>query len=198
MAEDTRKNALAMLEVATDPLRLAIVTSLTFHPATAAELAAELDAPLNRVRYQLGRLRKAGVADLREARPRRGVVERVYFVRRSFISVDEIKDVPPKQLEKAIVEVLRAVLRDALESLRAGAFYLRDEFVTMRVPLRVDRRGWSEAADLHQEMLQRLLRLQEQSASRLEAGEEEAGEVEEAISAFSFLLLFEAAPRERK
>jgi DNA-binding transcriptional ArsR family regulator len=194
MAEDPRKDALAKLEVATDPLRLAIVTSLTLQGATAAELATKLDAPLNRVRYQLRRLREAGIAELREVRPRRGVTEQVYFVRRSFISVDEVKNLPPKKLEKAIVEILRAVLRDALESLRAGVFYARDEFATVRTPLRLDNRGWLEAAELHEETMRRLLLLQEQAVARMEEGEEE----EEAITAFSFLLLFEAARSEHR
>jgi DNA-binding transcriptional ArsR family regulator len=174
-----------------DSLRLEIVTSLTLKPATAAELAEELGEPPNRVRYQLGLLRKAGIAELKEVRPRRGVAERVYFVRRSFISVEEGVDLPPEKLEKGIMELLQAVLRDALKALRAGLFHRRDDFVATRVPLRLDARGWKEAVRLHQETLERTLRLQEEAAGRLEAGNETP------ITAFSALLLYEASEREK-
>lgn len=185
--EASRNEALAKLEGFNDPLRMAILTALILKPASAGDLAAELDVPIGRVRYQLGRLRKAGLAELREQRPRRGVVERVYFIRPNFVSVEDAAHLTTEEMSQANAEVLKGMVRDSIDAMRAGTLESREEFMVARVPLRLDEEGWKEASELQHDALDGLLEIHARAAKRLDR----SGAV--ALSALAFLLLFEAA-----
>jgi len=186
--EGSREEALAKLEGMNDPLRVAIFTALLRKPASVAELAERLDVPIGRVRYQLGRLREAGLAELREQRPRRGVVEQVYFSRPAVISIEDAAQLDLEELNEGHVEILKVMVRDCLAAFRAGRFASREEFMMARIPLQLDEEGWTLTADLQHETLDRLLQINADALARSEASGAES------ISAFAFLLLFEAAP----
>lgn len=186
--EESRKEALAKLEGMNDPLRVMILTALILKPSSAGDLAAELEIPIGRVRYHLGRLRKAGLAELRESRPRRGVVERVYFIRPHFLSIDDVASLSAEEIGRGNMEVLKAMVRDSLAAFRTGSFFSREEYMLARAPLRLDEEGWTEAAKLQQETLDRLLEIHGESSARLDR---DGGRP---VAALAFLLLFEAAP----
>ena len=188
MTEVSRQEALAKLEGMNDPLRMTILTALILKPSSAGDLAAELDVPIGRVRYHLGRLRKAGLAELRESRPRRGVVERVYFIRPNFLSIDDAANLNAEEMGRANTEILKVIMRDSLAAFRSGSYFSREEYMLVRAPLRLDEEGWAEAAKVQHEALDRLLEIHGESSARLDRGGDQP------ISAFAVLLLFEAAP----
>ncbi|MFD8495510.1 ArsR/SmtB family transcription factor [Amycolatopsis sp. NPDC059657] len=64
------------LRRALSPLRLRLLTRLRT-PASASELAAELEMPRQRLGYHLKQLEEAGLVELVEERRRRGFIERV-------------------------------------------------------------------------------------------------------------------------
>ena len=188
MTEASRKEALAKLEGMNDPLRMMIQTALILKPSSASDLAAELEIPIGRVRYQLGRMRKAGLAELRESRPRRGVVERLYSIRPDFISIDDAANLTAEELGRANMEILKAMVHDFLAAFRSGSFFSREEYMLARSPLRLDEEGWEAASKLQHDTLDRLMEIHGESSARLDR---RGGE---SISALAFLLLFEAAP----
>jgi DNA-binding transcriptional ArsR family regulator len=185
--EVTRREALAKFEGQSDPLRVLILTALTLNPSSANDLAAKLELPIGRVRYHLGRLRKAGLAELREERPRRGVVERIYFSHPDFISNEEADHLTAEELSRASLEVLRAMVRDATAAIRTGNFYARTDYTAARIPLRLDLKGWKEAAALQHQTLKRLLAIHARAGRRLD------DEGAEPINSVAFLLMFETA-----
>ncbi|HEY5941577.1 MAG TPA: winged helix-turn-helix domain-containing protein [Solirubrobacterales bacterium] len=187
MTEVSRKEALAKLEGFNDPLRMMILTALILKPSSAGDLATELEIPIGRVRYHLGRLRKAGLAELRESRPRRGVVERVYFIRPHFVSIVDAANLTAEEIGRGNLEILKVIMRDSFTAFRTGSFFSREEYMLARVPLRLDEEGWMEAAKVQQDALDRLLEIHGESSARLDR---DAGQP---ISAFAVLLLFEAA-----
>lgn len=185
MAEQEHKDrALAKLTGIDHPLRLAIATSLSLRPMSANELADELGAPVGKVRYQLGRLRSVGLAELKEERQRRGVSERVYFVRAQPFSGAEMAQLTASQREKAIAAILKAVLNDTAKALRAGTFGGQRDFTLSRLPLALDERGWSEALAIHCDAQARLLDVRDRSDARIEEGERPT------VDVFSLLFLF--------
>lgn len=186
--EASRKEALSKLEGINDPLRMRILTSLILRPSSASDLAAELEVPIGRIRYQLGRMRKAGLAELREQRPRRGVVERVYFIRPDFISDEDALHLSSQEMDRGNAEVLRAIVQDFLAALRTGTLSARDGFMIARMPLRLDLAGWEEASRLQHETLRRMLEIHADSSARIDRSGEES------IPALALQLLFEAAP----
>jgi len=185
---ESRKDALAKLEGFNDPLRARMLTALILRPSSANDLAADLGLPIGRVRYHLGRLRKAGLAELREQRPRRGVVERVYFTRPNFLTNEDAAHLTPEEIGQGHVEILRVIVQDCLAALRAGTFSAREGFQAARVPLRLDDEGWLQASTLQHEALDRLIEIHVEASKRLDRSGDEA------IGAFALSFLFEAAP----
>lgn len=185
---ESRKEALAKLEGMNHPLRMRILTALILKPSSAKDLAAELGLPIGRVRYQLGRMRKVGLAELREQRPRRGVVERIYFIRPDYISIEDASHLEPEEMSQAHVEILKAMVHDSVAALRTGTFSAHDDFMAARIPLRLDEEGWKQASAVQHEALNRLIEIHAESSARLDRSESDS------IRALGFLLLFEAAP----
>jgi DNA-binding transcriptional ArsR family regulator len=185
--QEHRDQAMAKLEVLENPLRLAIFTSLALKPAGAKELSKDLKAPLEKVRYQLNRLRKAGLAEVKEERQRRGVSERIYLVRSEPFTEAEIAQLSSSQREKAIAAILKAILGDALSALRAGSFAARDDFVVARTPMALDEEGWAEAVAIHRRAQVEILAAREASRIRVEGGGRPIAD------GFSCLLLFDLA-----
>ena len=195
MAEaQSRDEVLEKVAVLEDPLKAAILTLLMRRPASIAEVASELDLPIGRARYQLRRLHQAGMVELTEVRPRRGVVERVYRRQPSIVSADEVGLLSVEERGKAVATVLKLVFREALSALRTGVLAQRVESVVARIPLRLDDQGWKDAVAIQAEALDRLLAVQEEASARLEG---EAGAAELPIAALACLLLIEAASEER-
>jgi DNA-binding transcriptional ArsR family regulator len=184
--EETREEVLAKADALNHPLRLTIMTLLTLQPLSASELSRRLGAPIGSVRYQLGRLRKAGIAELREQRPKRGMVEQVYAVRPALVKRAESSHLTQEQLDSTVKTILKQMIRDALDSVTASKFCSRPEFVAARFPLRLDAEGWEQISTLQEEALERILALQEESTERLTADNSDP------IEAFSSLFLFEA------
>lgn len=186
--EASRREALAKLEGMNDTLRVEIMTALLLRPSSASDLASDLDLPIGRVRYQLGRLRKAGLAELREQRPRRGVVERVYYIRPALISVEDAAHLTDEEVNRVNLEALKAMVRDSAAALRTGSLSSREDYMVARAPLRLDEKGWQEAAKLQHQTLDRLMAIHDRANRRID---DSGGEQ---INALAFLLLFEAAP----
>ncbi len=187
MAEqEDRERAMAKMEAFGHPLRLAILTRLTLVPGGAKELSSELSTSLGKVRYQLNRLRKAGLVELREERQRRGVSERIYQARLQPFSEAEIAHLSSSQREKAVAAILKAILGDALRGLRTGSFSERDDFMVARMPLALDQEGWAQAVDVHRRAQAEISAVEEAARARIEGGAPQVSD------AFSCQLLFDA------
>lgn len=188
--EELRKKALSKFESMTDPLRMELFTSLIRRPATAAELAEKLGAPIGRVRYQLGRMREAGLVTVREEKPRRGVVEQIYVSQPTVISIEDVAQLTPEEVREGHAEVIKMIVRDCIAALREGTFFSRDDFMAVRLPLRLDEEGWNRASALQHETLERFLEIHAEAQARILS--EEAA----AIDVLAYLFLFEAASKQ--
>jgi DNA-binding transcriptional ArsR family regulator len=152
-----------------DQLRLAIVSALAVRPSSATQLARELDAPVERIRYHIRRLRRSGLVRLHSQRVQRGLTEGV-FVSEPRQQVFYPYDVPSgRRLESFAARGITSVFREALTATREGAFHDRDDFCVMRIPLLLE--GQKEFHQVHQrihEAVERLIALREESLERLE------------------------------
>jgi DNA-binding transcriptional ArsR family regulator len=175
------------LAVMADPLRSAVVDCLVLAPATAGELADELGVGAERIRYQLKRLRRAGIVSVHEKRWRRGAVEYIYFAdgRKLVFSEDEAPAYPSQRHRRHIAQSLRTIFKGALQATQAGAFDRLDDCAVVRVPLRLDSRGFREVREIIDAAVRDLFDAREKSSARLE---KTGGTARPAIS---LLLFFE-------
>ncbi|MFL5872207.1 MAG: winged helix-turn-helix domain-containing protein [Solirubrobacterales bacterium] len=167
-----------------DPLRSAVVDCLVLQPATAGELADELDAPIEQIRYQIKRLRRAGIVTVHEEMRRRGAVEYVYVADATelILSREEAAAYPTKLWRRQIPQSLRSIFREALEATRAGAFHGHDCSI-IRTPLLLDITGSREICEIFEAAVRDLLEAREKSMTRLQKS---GGETRAATSVFLF------------
>lgn len=163
-----------VLAVSGDPLRLAIVDRLALEPASAAELAAALDAPIEQVRYQLKRLRAAGLVRVHREGTRRGAIERTFIAdcRKAVLGADEVRDIPEHRLRALKTETVRLTFREAVAAARTGALRNDERHFLIRIPLLLDARGFREVGERLELALSQLLELREECLAR----SEESGE----------------------
>ncbi|HEU5253082.1 MAG TPA: winged helix-turn-helix domain-containing protein [Solirubrobacterales bacterium] len=174
-----------MILALSDPFRLALVTRLALGPASAAELAADLDVPVEQVRYQLKRLRAAGIVTIHGEREHRGAVERTFVAdgRKLVFRGEELAGLPERELRGHDTELLRIFFREVVEAARTGSLFDEDEHFLVRMPLLLDAQGFREVGERFEAALDRLLEVRTQCLARLE----EAGEKpRSATSAFFF------------
>jgi DNA-binding transcriptional ArsR family regulator len=171
-------------------LRLEVLTVLFRGQASAAEVAAALDVPVDKIRYQLRRLREQGFIDEVAGRQRRGTVERFYVTldREVVVQRDELAELPEEVRRSLDAHLLKVIFRESLRALTAGTMSARDDAATVRFPMSVDAQGWSELAALQVEVFERMQTVKDESQTRLRASGEEP------IHASSVLMLFEQPP----
>lgn len=167
--ENDRKLA-ECLAVLVDPLRSAVVDCLTISPATAGEIADSLGVSVERVRYQLKRLRRAGVVTVKEERRRRGAVEYVYVAdsRALMEASAEAAALPLRRHRQYVPQRLRIIFKEALEATQAGAAQGLDDYDICRVPLRLDARGFGDVRRIIETAARDLFDEREKCGVRLE------------------------------
>ena len=164
-------NSLNKLAVIASPFSLAMTSRLTLQPATAAELARDLEAPDEKVHHHLRWLHNRGLVDAEEKTHGNGV-ELVYTVdpRRHVISGEEISRLAGGRLDLADVRLLRLIFKEAMDAAGAGTFGAGLE----RFLLPLDRDGWKEAMEISDRATDEVLKVRERSQVRLEIGDEPA------------------------
>lgn len=168
--DDNVRRIVERLAVMADPLRLAVVDCLVLAPSTAGEVSHELGAPIEQIRYQIKRLRRAGIVTVHAERWRRGAVEYVYVAdpRELVLSREDAATYPMKQRRKQIPQSLRMIFKEVLEATQAGMFHGRDDYDIARIPLRLDPRGIREVCEIVEVAVRDLFDARERSMARLQ------------------------------
>jgi DNA-binding transcriptional ArsR family regulator len=161
--------------VVAHPLRSRCLTLLAERTASPVEIATELDENLGNVSYHIRKLWKSGVVEIVEERPVRGAMEHFYRAMvRPILSDEEAASMSVADRQIHAREAMVLVAADATASLEAKTFGERSDYHISRIPMRVDEDGWKALRDLHEETLERVLKIQEECAERL-GGTDETG-----------------------
>jgi DNA-binding transcriptional ArsR family regulator len=171
------------------PLRVQILAILDERVASPNEISREVDAPLQNVSYHVRQLANAGLIELVSQTPRRGAVEHHYkAVPRRHIANGAWENMPRVVKQATVGAALGDIGEQVKASADAGGFDADDAHVT-RTAVVLDERGWKALGDELNKLLDRVERIQEQSAKRLAKADRE-GERRGAMVA----MLFDAAP----
>lgn len=177
-----------------DPFRMFLLDALALAPAGAGELAERSGASVEKVRYELKRMKKEGVVTVHSRRVRRGTQELVYLgePRNGVLSATDAAATVASELQGIYRESVTGVFRDALAATHAGVFRDREDHVMARLPLQFDSRAFAAISDLLGAALERLFDLRVDCLARSAVHE---GELQAAISG---LFLFEQPRAERR
>lgn len=156
------------------PLRVQILIILNERVASPNMLAQDLDQSLNLVAYHVRVLEKYDCVELVDTKQRRGATEHFYrATRRQFLSDAEWARLPEVLRPGISGAMLKSAFQDIEDAVRAGTMDEIEDRHLSRTPMVVDRQGWSEAATLLSETLDRLLEIQAESSGRLAESKEE-------------------------
>ncbi len=151
-----------------DPLRVAILSRLARDPASAAQLAAGLEERLERVRYQLRRMREVGLVDAVGTSQAVGRKENLYSVdpARFVLEDEELEGFSPEDLDRALASLVRIMFRESAAVVRSEPSTEREDAV-VRIPMAVDQKGWLEASALLRKVLSDVITVGNESRERL-------------------------------
>jgi DNA-binding transcriptional ArsR family regulator len=167
------------------PLRVQILTLINERPWSPRELQKELNEGLSQVSYHVKVLKDFELIELVKTEPRRGAVEHFYSpVQRIIIPEGMSAGLPKSARLEMLAKIIRDAERDVRESLKAGAFYEREDFHASWTPMDLDEQG---CADLHaraDEFLADLLKIESESANRQTGDTAESIPISVAVFAF--------------
>lgn len=172
-AKDAQNSTLGA--IVAHPLRSQCLTLLAERTASPAEISIELGENLGNVSYHIRKLWKAGIVEIVEEKPVRGAMEHFYrAVVRPHFSDEEIAAVSVVERQAHAREILALTTANATSAIEAETFGARPDYYISRVPMRVDEEGWKELNEIHAELLERTLKVQEAVAERL-GGSDDTG-----------------------
>jgi DNA-binding transcriptional ArsR family regulator len=166
-------------------LREQILIILNERMASPNELAKDLEEGLSQVSYHVKVLKDYECIELVKTEPRRGAVEHYYrATSRPFLSDRDWKQLPASIRPGMSASLMRTIIGDAAAALEEETFDARDDRHLSRTSLIVDERGWNELNKALTETLSRVLKIQNESSSRLTKAGEDGHNVSVAMMAF--------------
>jgi DNA-binding transcriptional ArsR family regulator len=179
-----------LIRLASDPVRLGVLTLLNERSAGAGEVAAALDMDRSAAGRHLDAMRDAGLIEVVGEVLNGGVVEPRYRAQVRVLWDDEEWEALGQEEQRRLTAwILGMIDADAQAAIEQGTFSSRKDTHTSRTVSLVDEQGWSELTRIKQQALEGIFEVQAASAERLaETGEE-------GFPVMSALLCFEL-PRE--
>jgi DNA-binding transcriptional ArsR family regulator len=151
------------------PLRLRLLTIFNERVASPSDLAAELGEPIGNVSYHTRILARLGCVELVKTKQVRGAVEHYYrAVVRPVFSDDDWAELPLSIRKSLAGAVLTEIADDMGASANDGGFD-RDEVHLSRTTITLDSQGWQDLNEALQEVSDRALEIQAESAARLQS-----------------------------
>jgi DNA-binding transcriptional ArsR family regulator len=174
------------------PLRLRLLTIFNERVASPSDLAAELGEPIGNVSYHTRILARLGCVELVKTKQVRGAVEHYYrAVVRPVFSDDDWAQLPQSIRKSLAGAVLTEIADDMAASATDGGFD-RDEVHLSRTTVTLDEQGWQDLNEALQEVVDRALEIQAESAARLSS---DSGSDSEAAALV--LMLFEPSAQSK-
>jgi DNA-binding transcriptional ArsR family regulator len=170
------------------PLRVRILALLQERTASPRELAEWLDATLGTVSYHVRTLHDFGLIELVRTSQVRGAIAHHYRAKvRPRVSDEAWASAAPIVKQAAVGAALQTVDDYARASAAAGGFDRGEAHLT-RTNLRLDDKGWQQAAKACEKLVGELTKVEEAASRRLAKDPHPNGESDAAV----VLMLFEA------
>jgi DNA-binding transcriptional ArsR family regulator len=170
------------------PLRVRILALLQERTASPRELAEWLDATLGTVSYHVRTLHDFGLLELVRTSQVRGAIAHHYRAKvRPRVSDEAWASAAPIVKQAAVGAALQTVDDYARASAAAGGFDRGEAHLT-RTNLRLDDKGWQQAAKACEKLVAELGKVEEATSRRLAKDPHPNGESDAAV----VVMLFEA------
>jgi DNA-binding transcriptional ArsR family regulator len=163
----TNLNDPSLVRALAHPLRGRILGVLQERRASPSELSEELGAPIGNVAYHVRTLLNLKLIKLVKKTPRRGAIEHHYEAVSMAHITDSAWSRSPAVVKNAMVSsALEEVARSVSDGAATGGFD-REEAHLTRTRLTLDERGWQQLSQELLKVLDKVDKIQAQSAQRL-------------------------------
>ncbi|HEU4657838.1 MAG TPA: winged helix-turn-helix domain-containing protein [Capillimicrobium sp.] len=181
-----------MAKALSHPVRVKALEILNDRVASPSDISRELELPVANVSYHINTLLRLGCIEKVETRHVRGAVEHLYrAVRRVVITLEEMHDMPLNARYSRFSDIAATAFEDIREAILGDFLSERPDMHASWTRLRLDEEGWKELYDVLLNALNRALEIQDESVSRIEAGELGGRELRSMLSIFHY----ESLPR---
>ncbi len=176
-----------VIKALTHPLRVQILRALEERTASPSELADEIGAPLGNVSYHVRQLHSLGLIKLVKRTPRRGAIEHHYKALVQPPISDDAWAGQPSVVRESVVGASLGQLGEAVNAAAAGGGFRRPEAQLVREEIALDEKGFKDLSKELGRSLERVAKIREDAARRLETSGGER------VTANVVTMLFEAA-----
>lgn len=154
-------------------VRFEALTVFNERVASPKEVGEAIGVSLNKAGHHVKELLDAGCIELVRTEPRGGSVEHFYrAIRRPELSDEEWEALPDKSRREIVATIVRNLIAEALSAIRSGKM-VADRFLRLSwKSMNLDAQGREEAADEQRESLERLRKIEADSAQRMIASGE--------------------------
>ncbi len=167
------------------PIRVKILSILNEKAASPNELSELLNQGLSKVSYHVKVLKEYRFIELVRAEPRRGAIEHFYRAIERAVLPEEVWKLVPQGTRTGIYgDVLKDIFSDIRDAVEGGTFDARDDFHLSWTPSVLGTVGWEAVAAELGKVLERIIEIQGEAASRLASQREEGFSATFAIIGF--------------
>jgi DNA-binding transcriptional ArsR family regulator len=155
--------------------RVDILTYLTERSTgSVSEIARHYDEPMSNVGHHMQQLADWGFVEVVDERAvKKGTAEKIYrAAERPLLTDEDLQLLPGVARQGFAGQILEESFGDVADGFSRGAFDRTDWHLT-RTLFQLDEQGWLEMRRLHDETLERAMKISEGSAARLASGEEQ-------------------------
>jgi DNA-binding transcriptional ArsR family regulator len=162
-----------LMKILGHPVRVQALTILNERVASPNEIAQALEIEVGTAAYHVRALEKNGYIELMGTRPVRGATEHFYrATKRAFITTDDWVQLPDSLRSSISATVFQSIVDDGADAIGSGTFDRRKDRHLSWTTMVLDEQGWDELSREMAGTLERILKIQGDSASRLAASEE--------------------------
>jgi DNA-binding transcriptional ArsR family regulator len=157
-----------VIKALTHPLRVQILRTLEERTASPSEIADEIGAPLGNVSYHVRQLHALGLIKLVKRTPRRGAIEHHYKALVQPPMTDEAWAGQPNVVRESVVGASLGEVGELVNAAAASGGFARSEAQLVREELALDEKGFQDVAKELSRSLERIAKIRDDSARRLE------------------------------
>jgi hypothetical protein len=163
-----------LMKAMAHPVRMHLLSILSYRQVSPAEFARERGEPVSRVAHHFRSLEKMGCIEVAETRPVRGSTE--HFYRRAetlFVDDETLLEMPEEAHRLIATTVIRDFVARVARALRAGTLTARNDVHVSWRPVRLDEQGWKEVIEILGSTYQAVDEVEARARARMDENGEE-------------------------
>ncbi|MGN6258654.1 MAG: ArsR/SmtB family transcription factor [Solirubrobacterales bacterium] len=185
LAEEHEPRHHHLLKAMSHPVRMDLLSILSYRHLSPAEFARERGEPVSKVAHHFRSLERLGCIEVVHTRPVRGSTEHFYRRSETIVLHDDLLEEMPEEANRLLLtSIIRDFFARIAKAMRIGTFTARKDLHFTWKPVKLDEQGWKEVTEILGSTYQAVDAAEERALERMEASGEEGFVATVALAAF--------------